>query len=131
MTEFKDLIKNDSIYFEYDVKDFEGAKKFYSEIFGFEITWDGGTEVGWCQMNLPIPGVKLGLNLLREGEVKQGSGLLYLDTGNVEAVETYLKEKGVKTDPIRDIPNMVTILIAYDPEGNRIGFVAEPRIKTE
>ena len=36
----------ESVYFQYDVKDFNRAKKFYGEILGLEKTWDGGEEAG-------------------------------------------------------------------------------------
>ncbi len=131
MTDLTDLFKNNSIIFEIDVKDLDRAKKFYIEKFGLEVMWDGGNEVGWCQMKLPVPGTSLGLNLLREGEVTKGSGMLYFDTADLDAVEKLLKEKGVETKPIHDIPDMVSILVAIDPDGNEIGIVAEPRVKSE
>ena len=65
--------KKGSIYFQYSVKDFDRAKKFYSEVLGFEKTWDGGAEAGWAEFALPAKGAMLGLNLLREGEVKHSS----------------------------------------------------------
>ena len=131
MTKLQELLKKDSIIFEIDVKDLDRAKKFYMEKFGFEILWDGGNEVGWCQMKLPVPGASLGLNLLREGEVTKGSGTLYFDTTDLEGVEKHLKDNGVETQPIHDIPDMVSILIAIDPDGNEIGIVAEPRVKSK
>ncbi|MHA1959964.1 MAG: VOC family protein [Candidatus Thorarchaeota archaeon] len=131
MTDFKKLVKNDSIYIEVSTKDFDAAKKFYTDVFGFETTWDGGAEVGWCQMDLPVPGVKLGINLLREGEVNPGTTMFYFDTDDIEALEKYLKEKGVETDPIVDMPDMVSILPFYDPDHNKLGAVAEARVKSQ
>ncbi len=58
--------KSDSLYFQYSVKNIERAKNFYVETFGFEVAWDGGAEVGWCELVLPVKGTKLGLNLLPE-----------------------------------------------------------------
>ncbi|MBD3406783.1 MAG: hypothetical protein GF411_11770 [Candidatus Lokiarchaeota archaeon] len=128
---FEKLVRKDSIYFELDVKDLERAKEFYHRVLGLEVTWDGGDEVGWCQLDLPVPGTRLGLNLLREGEVTPGSGIIYFDTLDLDKTERYLLEHKVKTEPINDIPNMVSILIAHDPDGNRIGFISEPRVKTK
>ena len=47
--------KEDSIYFQYNVIDFDRAKKFYTKIFGFEITFDGGSEVGFRIVSIPEP----------------------------------------------------------------------------
>ncbi len=71
--------KKGSVFFQYQVKDFDRAKKFYSEILGFEITWDSGTEVGWASFALPAKGTQLGINLIRDGEHQQGSGTLTID----------------------------------------------------
>jgi len=122
--------KKDSIYFQYNVKDIDRAKKFYTDIFGFEITWDGGTEVGWCELALPVKGVKLGLNLKREGEITPGSGVLTFDVTDLDAAKSYLEDKDVKTTDITDIPNMVSYFDMYDSEGNIIQIVAEPRVKS-
>jgi predicted enzyme related to lactoylglutathione lyase len=123
--------KKGSVYFQYQVKDFDRAKKFYSEIMGFEITWDGGTEVGWAEFALPAEGARLGINLIRDGEHRQGSGTLTMDVEDLDACQVYLKGKGIETTEITDVPNMVSYFNLKDPEGNPIQVVAEPRVKTE
>lgn len=122
--------KNDSIYFQYNVKDIDRAKKFYTGIFGFEITWDGGSEVGWCELALPVKGAKLGLNLKREGEITPGSGVLTFDVNDLDVAKSYLEDKDVKTTDIIDIPDMVSYFDMHDSEGNIIQIVAEPRVKS-
>ena len=123
--------KKGSVYFQYQVKDFDRAKKFYSEIMGFDITWDGGTEVGWAEFALPAEGARLGINLIREGEPRQGSGTLTMDVEDLDECKTYLQGNGIETTEITDIPNMVSYFNLKDPEGNPIQVVAEPRVKTE
>jgi len=123
--------KEGSVYFQYQVKDFDRAKKFYSEIMGFDITWDGGAEVGWAEFALPARGAKLGINLIRDGEHRQGSGTLTLDVDDLDACKTYLESKGLDTSDIMDIPDMVSYFNLKDPEGNPIQVVAEPRVKSE
>lgn len=123
--------KEGSVYFQYQVKDFDRAKKFYSEIMGFEITWDGGTEVGWAEFELPAKGAKLGINLLREGEHRQGSGTLTMDVVDLAECKTYFEGKGIETSDITDIPDMVSYFNLKDPEGNPIQVVANPRVKSE
>lgn len=123
--------KKGSVYFQYQVKDFDRAKKFYSEIMGFEITWDGGAEVGWAQFELPAKGAQLGINLLREGELRQGSGTLTMDVEDLDVCKSYFESKGIEASDIEDIPDMVSYFNIKDPEGNPIQVVAEPRVKSE
>jgi predicted enzyme related to lactoylglutathione lyase len=122
--------KTDSMYFQYSVKDIERAKTFYVETFGFEVVWDGGTEVGWCELNLPVKGTKLGLNLLPESaNLVQGSGVLTFEVTDLNQARKMLLEKSVISDEIIDIPGLVSYFNAVDSEGNKIQFVGEPRIK--
>jgi predicted enzyme related to lactoylglutathione lyase len=123
--------KEGSVYFQYQVTDFDRAKKFYSEIMGFKITWDGGIEIGWAEFDLPAQGAKPGISLIREGEHRQGSGTLTLDVVDLDACKTYLQSKGVDTSDIMDVPDMVSYFNMKDPEGNPIQVVAEPRVKSE
>jgi predicted enzyme related to lactoylglutathione lyase len=120
-----------SVYFQYQVKDFDRAKKFYSETMGLEIKYDGGAEVGWAEFALPAEGARLGINLIREGEHRQGSGTLTMDVEDLDACKTYLEGKGVEASDITDIPNMVSYFNITDTEGNLIQVVAEPRVKSE
>jgi predicted enzyme related to lactoylglutathione lyase len=123
--------KKGSVYFQYQVKNYERAKKFYSEVMGFEMTWDGGTEIGWGEFDLPAEGAKLGINLITEGEHRQGSGTLTLEVEDLEKTKSYLEDRGVKTTEINDIPNMVSYFNIHDSEDNAIQIVADPRVRTE
>ncbi|MHA1994064.1 MAG: VOC family protein [Candidatus Hodarchaeales archaeon] len=122
--------KSDSLYFQYSVKDIERAKNFYVETFGFEVAFDGGTEVGWCELVLPVKGTKLGLNLLPEAaKLVQGSGVLTFEVTDLEKAKGLLTKKKVHADDIIDIVDMVSYFNAIDSEGNKLQFVGEPRIK--
>jgi predicted enzyme related to lactoylglutathione lyase len=121
----------ETVYFQYSVKNYDRAIKFYSEVLGFEKKWDMGAEVGWAEFELPIPGARLGLNLLREGEVKKGSGTLTLNVDDIDASRKYFESKGIKVTDIEDIPDMVSYFNIHDSEGNPIQVVAEPRVKNE
>jgi catechol 2,3-dioxygenase-like lactoylglutathione lyase family enzyme len=123
--------KTDQCYFSYNVKDYERAKEFYTDVLGFKVLWDGGTEVGWVEFALPVPGARVGLNVLSEGEVEVGSGTLVPVVHDLEATKMYLEGKGVETDDIVDIPDMVSWFNVKDPDGNIIQFVADPRVKSE
>jgi len=121
----------ESVYFRYDVKDFDRARKFYGDILGFEKIWDGGEEVGWMEFALPISGARLGLNHLREGEIRRGSGVLTLVVDDLEVTKKYLASKKIDSDDIVDIPDMVSYFNTQDSEGNPIQVVSDPRVKSE
>ncbi|MHA2162709.1 MAG: VOC family protein [Candidatus Thorarchaeota archaeon] len=126
--EFDALIQNEVVYFELDVTDLDQAKQFYERVFACKVVYDGGKDVGWCSMTLPFPGIQLGLNQLRGEKVNVGSGRLVFSTTDLEAIESYLKQKEVASDPIYDIPDVISILVMYDPDGNKICFASEPRV---
>ncbi|MFX1513562.1 MAG: VOC family protein [Promethearchaeota archaeon] len=121
----------ESIYFSYDVTDFKRAKEFYTNIFNFEITFDAGNEIGWCELDLPVKGVKLGLNLKQEGEMNIGSGKIVFMVNDLDATKDYLENKDVKTENIVDIPDMVSYFNMYDSEGNIIQIISDPRVKSK
>jgi len=121
----------ESVYFQYDVKDFNRAKKFYGQILGLEKTWDGGEETGWVEFALPITGARLGLNYKREGDIKRGSGTLTLVVDDLVVTKEYLRSKDIDSDDIVDIPDMVSYFNFEDSESNPIQVVSDPRVKSE
>jgi predicted enzyme related to lactoylglutathione lyase len=123
--------KQDQVYFQYYVKDFNRAKSFYMEVLGFEKVFDGGEEVGWAELALPLTGARLGLNLRREGEIQQSSGTLTLVVEDLDVTREYLIGKGVEATEIEDIPDMVSYFNTEDTEGNSIQIVSDPRVKSE
>ena len=90
MTKYPVSYKLDSVYFQYHVKDFDRAKKFYEEVMGFEKVWDGGTEAGWCEFALPVKGARLGLNLQKD-EIKKGSGTLTMNVDDLDKTREYFE----------------------------------------
>lgn len=144
MIEYKEENK---AYFILSVTDIQKAKEFYKDIFGFEVIFDlkiSGKEIGWTEMSLPFDGARLGLNLLQEGKVQQGSGKLSFYVKDVNAVKKYLKSKNVE---IKDIKNSDSamffhndsvidaarsiygydVFIMLDPFGNEIFFVGDDK----
>ena len=105
------------------VKDLERAKRFYSEILGFERGYEGAIEHGWLEMNLPIKNFTIGLSLLLEGEVIHGSTTLNIGIKNAEETKQYLEKNKVDVSEISTIPNIVKTLFIFDSEGNKIVFV--------
>lgn len=112
-----------NIVISFDVKDLERAEKFYTEILGFKRGWEGGLEYGWLEIDVPVEGLIIGLNLKKEGEITPGSTTLNIGVKDAEKTKAYLDSKGVKTLEINEIPGMVKLVVAFDPDGNMISFV--------
>ena len=121
----------DVFYISMDVADFDRAKKFYQDIFNFEITFDAGKEVGWCELELPVKGIKLGLSYNENKEVKPGSTTMAISVEDIEATKKYLDSKSVYTTEIRDLPDLVSLFDMKDSEGNLIQFIGKPRITSK
>jgi predicted enzyme related to lactoylglutathione lyase len=119
-----------SVYFQLRVKDLLRAKKFYEDLFGFEVTWFMSPKAGWCEFRLPGGDFRLGLNAVQEGEDFDPMwGRLTLDVKDLIATKKYLHEKGVETSEIFDIPSMVSYFNLKDSEGNTIQVVSDPRVE--
>ncbi len=131
MTEnFDELVKHDRIYFEIKVKDLDRAKKYYHDIFGLDVFYDAGEKVGWCSMCLPVPGAQLAIQRVSEDSKQKGSASLVFSVFDIEAVESYLKRRGIDTQPITDLPDIVSLLVIKDPDENEICFASPPRIRS-
>ncbi|MCK4896628.1 MAG: VOC family protein, partial [Candidatus Heimdallarchaeota archaeon] len=136
MIEYKEENK---AYFIMSVTDLPKAKDFYQDIFGFEVLWDykiGGLskEVGWAELALPFHGARIGLNLLQEGKVQQGSAQLSFYVKDVNAAKKYVESKGAETKDVKDGYAGIDIarskygydmFVMLDPFGNEILFVGD------
>ncbi|QEE17077.1 VOC family protein [Promethearchaeum syntrophicum] len=123
--------EEDIIYIGLDVADFDRAKKFYREIFNFEITFDAGKDIGWCELELPVKGIKLGLSSNDNKKIKQGSTTMGINVEDIEKTKKYLESKEVYTTDIRDLPDLVSLFDMKDSEGNLIQILGKPRITSK
>ena len=114
------LISPDTIMFEYDVHDMQRAVHWYKHVFGCEPIFEGGD----ChtEFALPVKGVRLALSLVDKNTKIEKGARLFIPTHNIQAVEAYLQNKGVKTRPIENIHNVTLILWVEDSEGNHLAF---------
>ena len=134
MIEYKEENK---AHFILSVTDLRKAKEFYMDIFGFKVLFDykiAGlpTEIGWAELSLPFDGARLGLNLLQEGKVQQGSGQLSFYVTDINAAKKYIESKGVETKDVQngyaaiDTARSIygyDMFVMLDPFGNEILFV--------
>ena len=112
------------------VQDLNRAKKFYHDVFGFEVFYDAGEKVGWCSMCLPVPGAQLALQQVSDDDQQKRSASLVFSVVDLEAMESYLKHRGVETRPISDLADIVSLLVIKDPDENEICFASPPRVRS-
>ncbi|MBN1991995.1 MAG: VOC family protein [Anaerolineae bacterium] len=115
-----DLIKNDTIMFEYDVHDMQRAVAWYKNVLGFEVIFSGGD----ChtEFALPVKGARLALSWVEPDVKIKKAARLFISTPDVYAVEAYLQGKDVKTGPLEKVDGVVLILWVEDCEGNHFAF---------
>lgn len=115
------LMRKDTIMFEYEVRDMKRAVRWYQEVFGLEIVFEGGE----ChtEFALPVKGTRLALSLSdKPRKAEKSPGRLFISTHDIYAVEAYLKGKGAKTRPVEKIDDVVLVLWVEDSEGNYFAF---------
>ena len=101
------------MYFQVGVKDLERAKKFYEDIFGFEVAWYAGPEVGWCEFHLPGSNANLGLNASRKAEHTGADfSVLTIDVKDLEETKKYLDSKGLETTEIMGTLGTMGMMVA-------------------
>lgn len=116
----RNLIRTDTLMFEYDVHDMSRAVRWYQEMFGFEVIY--GPTGCHTEFALPLDGACLALSLADETTRIQKGARIFLKARDVQAVEAYLKQKGATTKPIENTDGVVLILWVEDPEGNYLAF---------
>ncbi|HUS79006.1 MAG TPA: VOC family protein [Patescibacteria group bacterium] len=121
MSEKRYPISYRAVYFQLRVDDLERAKKFYEEVFGLTVSWYMSPEAGWCELELPGGGSRLGLNVGGTG------GILTFDVDDLEVTRSYLEGKGLETSDITNVPDMVSYFNTSDSEGNMLQIVSDPR----
>ena len=106
-----------------NVTDLKKAEDFWVKELGFKRGWDKGIEDGWLEIETPVKGLVIGLNLIKEEEfVKEKTGI-NIAVKNIETTKELLEKKGIDTTEIRIIPGTLKIMTAFDPDGNVIAFV--------
>jgi len=133
--------KHHQAYFVINVTDLQKAKDFYADVFGFSVLFDykkAGlpSEIGWVELSLPFDGARLGLNLVGEGQVIQGSGQLVFYVRDINATREYIERKGIVTNDVPDNwAGMGAGRSEYgydafkmrDPFGNEVMFVGDDK----
>ena len=109
-----------------EVSSLDKSIAWYSENLGFELEYRMD-EIGWCEMKSPVAKVNVGLSENDDPGGKGGATLTF-GVDDIEAAETELKAKNIRTDgPIQEIPGMVKLLTFFDPDDNALMFYKETK----
>lgn len=97
--------------------------KFYSEVFGFEITYPENNQdipnESWIELD--AGSTKLAIH--GGGEVKtSGSVILSIRVDDIEYARFDLEQRGIDHEPIFEVAPGVRSVKLRDPEGNRISL---------
>ncbi|MDD7940171.1 VOC family protein [Actinomycetospora lutea] len=109
----------------FTVADQDAAIAFYTGTLGWELR--GDTRFGedgsdrWVEVAPPGSTARLALNPPMGGE--PGGGGIGVETPDVRAEHTRLREAGVDLDDIVEAPGAPTLFMLRDPDGNHIAVV--------
>ena len=103
------------------VKDLDASIRWYTEVLGCSMYLDLRA-MGWVELTTPVANTLIGLQQMapEQGAVKTGDATLMLGTADIAGAEAWLKKKGVKTEPVVEIPQTVKLMAFTDPDGHRL-----------
>ena len=116
---------NPVVHWEVVGKDPEKLQAFYSKLFGWKV--DANNPMKYGLVNASGKGDIGGGIGPRPAKGPKHSGVtIYIAVKDLQAALKKAEKLGGKTVmPITEIPNMVTLALFADPEGNVIGLVKE------
>ena len=98
------------------VADRKKSAAWYTSVLGFELLYDVD-EIGWCELQTTIPGVKVGLGDSEKPKI--GGPVPVFGVSDVDTARAELESKSVRFDgDTMTIPGMVKLATFYDPDGN-------------
>ena len=109
------------VHFEIVGKDGEGLKKFFSQLFDWDI--DSNNPMNYGMVAGEEGGIGGGISSVMKDESK-GHATFYVEVDDVDVSLRKAEQLGGKiAAPETVIPDMVTFGMFKDPEGNLIGLV--------
>jgi predicted enzyme related to lactoylglutathione lyase len=122
------------MHFEIPAVNIEKLKKFYEEVFGWQIIQAAGPIEYWLIQTVPVdangmllrPGVNGGMYKKQQSDVKP------LNYFAVESISDFLAKierlGGKVIQPKQEVPNVGWIAAAQDPEGNQFALLQPIRV---
>lgn len=118
-----EYLKPADILVSINVTDLKKAEKFWIDDLGFKLGWDKGISDGWLEIETPVKGFVIGLNLVSVEEFVKEESKINIAVKNIEMTKEILEKKDIKTSEIRTIPGTLKIITVNDPDDNAISFV--------
>ena len=103
----------------YRVRDLDAARRFYSEVLGFEVVSFDDTE-GWVNLRHG----EMEVALMRGEPVEEG-GVAHVDVSDVKAEAERLRAAGVEVGVVFELHGEIRLVDVFDPDGNRIEFAQD------
>jgi len=107
-----------SVTCSFGVSDMAKTIEWCTDKLGFELLYKMD-EMGWCEMQTHIEGVRVGFSQVEDLEVKGGATLTW-GVNDIAAARKELEGKGVRFDgETMTFPGMVSLATFFDPDGNK------------
>ncbi len=113
---------------QYNVTDWQKAKKFYGETLGLPVAWFQDDKTGWMEF-----GEKEGTHIAISqwqgpGPVppREGGAIAIFEVDDISKTVAELRKRGVKCEDVQVVPGMVAYATFFDPEGNRLQVAGAP-----
>lgn len=115
---------NPVVHFEINAKDGGAAQKYFSELFGWKVDASNPMNYGLVDTDSGGRGISGGIG---ETDNPDEQGVIfYVEVPDVQAaLDRAVSLGGSVVTPVQVIPGMVTLAVFADPQGSRVGIIAE------
>jgi predicted enzyme related to lactoylglutathione lyase len=102
------------VHFEFPVKNADGAKKFYSAVFGWEF---GDSAMPGMEYYMVQTGEDQGGAVYPKSDAGEEGPIVYFDTDDIDATIANAREAGGEAEDKQPIPGIGWFARCKDPEG--------------
>ena len=107
-----------------NVTDLDRSIAWYVDNLGMELAYRAD-EIAWCELISPVSRVTIGLSQVEQVPAGGGATLTF-GVVDIHTAKAALDAAGVRQDgPIQTIPDMVSLVTFYDPDGNAFMFAQD------